>query len=186
MSDQPPDPLRQFIIDAHFNLAGVQDTLELHPDWLDVEYDWGEGNGTETPLGAAAHVGNAAIARYLLNEGAAITPAAAAMLGDRAALDALIDLDPANANADGAHGIPLLAHAVFSGSADLLDHLVSRGMRLDGVSSALLNAVSAGQVETARWALAHGADPTAKNYQGLTAAEIARESGHPELIALLG
>lgn len=178
------DPLRQFVIFAHFNLEGVKQGLTDHPDWLEAEYDWGEGNGTETPLGAAAHVGNVAIARYLLEQGATITPAAAAMLGDKPALDALIDLDPANANQAGAHGIPMLAHAAFSGDVALLDHLVSRGTRLEGVSSAMLNAATFGHTEVVRWALAHGAAPDAKNYQDKTAADLARENDFPDILAL--
>lgn len=183
MTDQE-DPIRQFVIFAHFNLEGVQATLAEHPDWLNLEYDWGGESGTETPLGAAAHVGNAAIARYLIEQGAPITPAAAAMLGDQPALDAFIDLDPANANFIGAHGIPLLPHAAFSGNPALLDHLLSRGTRPDGLSSAMLNAATYGHIDVVRWALDHGADPAAQNYQGKTAADIARENGFDDIAAL--
>jgi ankyrin repeat protein len=181
----PPDPLRQFIIAAHFDLAAVQAALAAHPDWLDIAYDWGAEGGTETALGAAAHVGNRPIARYLLAEGATITPAAAAMLGDRAALDALIDLDPDNANAAGAHGIPLLAHAAFQPDPDLLDHLLARGTRPEGLGLVLLNAATAGHAEVVRWALAHGADPTTRNYQGKTAAEIAQQAGFDHVLDAL-
>ena len=179
------DALRQFVIFAHFNLDGVKATLAEHPDWLEATYDWGEGNGTESPLEAAAHVGNVAIARYLLGEGATITPAAAAMLGDKPALEALIDLDPQNANQQGAHGIPLLAHAAFSGDVGLMEYLIARGTRLEGVSLALLNAANLGHLEVVRWALAHGANPAAKNYQDLTAANLARQGGFNDVVALL-
>lgn len=183
MSEQS-DPIRQFVTFAHFNLDGVKQILAEHPEWLEIEYDWGEEGGTETPLQAAAHVANAEIARYLIEEGATLIPAAAAMLGDKPALDALIDLDPANANLNGGHGIPLLAHAAFSGNAALLDHLVSRGTRLEGVSLALLNAAANGHTEVVKWALAHGADPAAQNYQGKTAADLARESDFTDILAL--
>jgi ankyrin repeat protein len=176
--DNENDPIRQFVISAHFNLEAVKKDLADHPEWLEIEYDWGDAGGTETPLQAAAHVANADIAHYLLEQGAA-------MLGDRAALDALINHDPANANLSGAHGITLLTHAAFTGDIGLLEHLLKRGTRLEGVSTILVNAASVGDIDIARWALAHGANKAATNYKGQTAADLAREGGFEDVLALL-
>ncbi|MBK8138052.1 MAG: ankyrin repeat domain-containing protein [Chloroflexi bacterium] len=185
MTDQPPDPLRQFMIAAHFNLEGVKAGLKDHPEWLTIDYDWGEQGGRETPLGAAAHVGGTHLAQYLLGCGAPLTPAAAAMLGLRGALEAFIDADPANANVPGAHGIPLLAHAAFSGDVELVEMLKARGNTLAGVSMGLINAVSAGHAAMAAWMLANGADASAKNYQGKSALDIAEANGFTEIVTLL-
>jgi hypothetical protein len=61
--------IREFVIAAHGDLAAVQATLAEQPDWLNVEFDWSPGGGTETPIQAAAHVGNREIATYLLARG---------------------------------------------------------------------------------------------------------------------
>lgn len=185
MSEQPPDPLRQFMIAAHFNLEGVKAGLKDHPEWLTLNYDWGEQGGFETPLGAAAHVGSTHLAQYLLGCGAPLTPTAAAMLGLIGALEAFIDANPANANFPGAHGIPMLAHAAFSGDVGLLDLLKARGNSLAGVSMGLVNAASAGHTDAAAWMLANGADPSVKNYQGKTALDIAEANGFTAIVTLI-
>lgn len=183
MSEQN-DPIRQFVIFSHFNLDAVKTTLEEHPDWLNIEYDWGEG-GTETPLGAASHVGNRAIADYLLGMGAPITPTTAAMLGQRATLEALVAKDAAAADAKGAHDIPMLAHAAFSGDVALVRWLLANGCSRDGLDIALGYAAGAGQVAMTAYLLGLGADPSATNYQGKTAAEIATDAGYEVIAALL-
>lgn len=184
MTDQS-DPLREFVIAAHFNLDGLKAGLEAHPEWLNVEHDWGPEAGRETPLGAAAHVGNRQIAEYLLDQGAPLTPAAAAMLGRKDALEAFIDADPANASATGAHGIPLLAHAAFSGDVSLVEMLKARGNDGSGVSMGLIHAAGAGHIDMAAWMLANGANVTAANYQGKTALDIAQANGRDDIVALI-
>jgi ankyrin repeat protein len=184
MTDQP-DPLREFVIAAHFNLDGVKAGLEAHPEWLNIDYDWGPEGGMETPLGAAAHVGNRQIAEYLLDRGAPLTPAAAAMLGRKDALEAFIDADPANASAPGAHGIPLLGHAAFSGDVSLVDMLKARGNDGSGVSLGLIHAAGAGHTAMAAWMLDNGADVAAQNFQGKTALDIAQANGRDDIAALI-
>lgn len=179
------DPLRQYMIAAHFNLDGVKAGLKDHPEWLNIEYDWGPEGGLETPLGAAAHVGNRRIAEYLLGLGAPLTPAAAAMLGMMGALEAFIDTDPASANVRGAHGIPILGHAAMSGRVDICDLLMANGCDGAGVTLGLLNAAAGGDLAMARWMLEHGADATKTNYQGKTVLELAQASGNADLVALI-
>ncbi|GIK29823.1 MAG: ankyrin repeat domain-containing protein [Chloroflexi bacterium] len=182
---QQNDPHRQVMIAAHFDLDGVKAGLKGHPEWLNIEYDWGPEGGLETPLGAAAHVGNRRIAEYLLGLGAPLTPTTAAMLGMTGALEAFIDTDPASVNARGAHGIPLLGHAAFSGRVAVCDFLMANGCDGAGVTLGLLNAAGRGDSGMARWMLEHGADATATNFQGKTVLELARASGSADLVALI-
>lgn len=184
MAEQP-DPLRQFMIAAHFNLESVKAGLREHPEWLNIVYDWGEGGGLETPLGAAAHVGTRSVAEYLLGRGAPLTPHAAAMLGMKSAVEAFIDADPAAVNAPGAHGIPLMTHAAISGDVEIAEVLKARGSKLEGVTSGLHMAAGAGHTAMVEWLLAHGADVMAGNYQGKTALELAEANGHADIVTVI-
>ena len=165
--------------------GGRQSGLEAHPEWLNIDYDWGPEGGMETPLGAAAHVGNRTIAEYLLEQGAPLTPVAAALLGLKDALAAFIDTDPANASAPGAHGIPLLGHAAFSGDVSLVEMLKARGNDGSGVSLGLIHAAGVGHTAMVAWMLDNGANVDAQNFQGKTALDIAQASGHDDIAALI-
>ena len=63
---------------------------------------------------AAAQVGSANVAQFLLKHGAPLEICTAAMLGMRDVVEHWLNEDPQNANATGAHGIPLLPHAIWS------------------------------------------------------------------------
>src|SRR4051794_16543660 len=117
MSEQqtyPTDTVRAFVIAAHGDLATVQTMLAEQPGLLNQEYDWGPG-GLEDGLAGASHVGQRAVAEYLLEQGAPLTICTAAMLGDLAQVRRFLDGNPALANARGAHQIPVLVHAALSG-----------------------------------------------------------------------
>jgi ankyrin repeat protein len=130
-------------------------------------------------------VGNRAIAEYLLAQGAPLDICAAAMLGRRDAVEHFLENDSALIQAHGAHGIPLLTHAAFSGDVELVAMLYEHGAQ-EGASSALSNAVGKGHANLARWLLNNSdADPNWQNYQGKTALDLARERGDDALIALL-
>jgi ankyrin repeat protein len=177
-------PIREFVLAGHGNLDRVKELLAADPTLIDAAHEWQPGD-TETAIQAAAHVGNPAIARFLLEQGAPLAICTAAMLGERAAVEALLQTDPAQIQAVGAHGIPLLAHAAFSGDVELFAWLVEQGAQ-GGVSSALQHAVVKGHTPLVRWILEHGSpDLTLKNYQGLTALDLALEHGQSEIAALL-
>lgn len=97
----------------------------------------------------------------------------------------LLDSDRALIRATGAHGIPLMAHAALSGNVDLVQTLFARGVQ-EGMSFALVNAVSKGHVGVARAILDRGApDLGWKNYQGKTALDIATARDDTVMIELL-
>ena len=134
MSDAPPqlDPalVEAFVGNAHGDLARVQELLAGEPALVNAAWDWGSGDW-ETALGAAAHMGAREIALFLLDHGARLDLFAAAMLGYVDIVGAILDAHPEMRDAQGPHGIPLLAHARKGGEAaravvELLDGAAAR------------------------------------------------------------
>jgi len=187
MSTAPLDPetVRAFVAAGHADLPRVRALLAENPALRDVEHPWAPGD-TETALGAASHVGNRAIAEFLLAEGAPLTISAAAMLGRTADVERLLEEEPSRIAERGAHGIPLLAHAALSGDVDLVALLHGRGAR-EGVSFALHNAARSGDADIVRYFMEHDApDLGWTDFAGKTAAEVAAAGGHDAVLALLG
>jgi len=186
MSDSPSaDLVRAFVIAGHGDLATVRSMLAAHPSLRDAGHAW-QPDDVETAIMAAAHVGQAPIATFLLDAGAPLAIHTAAMLGRTADVERLLAEDPARLDTRGAHGIPLLAHAALSGDADLVARLHGRGAR-EGVSFALHNAAGRGHAEIVRYLLANDTpDLTWQDYQGKTAREAAAAGGHDEVVELLG
>jgi hypothetical protein len=118
MSDRPPalDPgaVEAFVAKAHGDLDYVRSALATEPGLLNAAWDWGGGDW-ETALGAAGHMGRRDIAELLLAAGARIDIYVAAMLGDVATVQAILDAHPEARDAPGPHGIPLRAHAEAGG-----------------------------------------------------------------------
>lgn len=185
MRTSPPlEQIREFVIAGHGDLERVKTTLEENPVLLNLAYPWSETD-YETAIQAASHVGNAAVAEFLLAQGAPLAIYTAAMLGRTTEVTRLLQEDPEGVKTVGAHGIPLLPHAALSGEADLVKMLFERGAQ-EGASMALSNAVAMGHVAVARWLLENAQpDLEWKNYQGKTALEIATESGFSEIIELI-
>jgi hypothetical protein len=118
--DRPPalaaSLVQEFIGVAHSDLNRVTELLAQEPALIHAAWDWGGGD-FETALGAAAHMGRADIARFLLEKGARIDLFAAAMLGDMAMVQTVLASYPNALHVPGPHGIPLIAHAKAGGTA---------------------------------------------------------------------
>jgi hypothetical protein len=112
----PPELVQEFVSNAHGNLERVQELLAQQPALVNAAWDWGGGDW-ETGLGAAAHMGRADIANFLLGRGARLDIFAAAMLGQLEVVKAMLAARPEARHAPGPHGIPLLAHAQAGGAA---------------------------------------------------------------------
>ena len=108
--------VQEFIRVAHADLNRVDELLAQEPALIHATWDWGGGD-FETALGAAAHMGRADIARFLLDHGARIDLFAAAMLGDLPLVQATLAAYPNALHVLGPHGIPLIAHAKAGGAA---------------------------------------------------------------------
>jgi uncharacterized protein len=174
------EEIRNFVLPAHGNLAAVKKMLAENPALLNAMYvEW-----KETALGAASHVGNREIAEYLLSQGAPLTICTAAMLGDTGSVAEFLKADPGQATATGAHDIPVLAHAAYSGKTEIADLLVANGGG-EGVDGALVNAASSGHLQMAQWLLARGANPNTENFEGKTALRLAIDKGHTQVADLL-
>ncbi len=179
-----PEIIREFVIASHFNLSKVQAMLGERPSLLTVRHQWGE-NDFEDGLGAASHVGNRAIAEFFLEQGVPLSIFAAAMLGRTADVAAIIQADPTQANAHGAHGIPILFHAALSGEIALTKLLLDAGCN-EGFDSALHAAIMYGHADMVDWLLHNGAtDLQTKNYEGKTPLQKATELNQPVIIDLL-
>jgi ankyrin repeat protein len=177
------DLIREFVIAGHGNLEKVRKMLAERPDLLNTAYAWNE-NDHETAIQAAAQVGSASIAEYLLEKGAPLEICTAAMLGNKEEVQRRIRDNPGNINSTGAHGIPLLTHAAWSGNLELVRYLFRNGAKA-GASSALHNAVARGHYDLVVWLVENASpDLNAKNFQGKTALSLAIESKQ-EIIAQL-
>jgi len=95
---------------AHANLDKVKSLVNNRPELANAAWDWGFGDW-ETAIGAAAHMGRKDIAEFLLSHGARPDHFTFAMLGDLAAVKAMIEARPGLQKVPGPHGIPLLQHA---------------------------------------------------------------------------
>lgn len=183
-TDLSPDLIRDFVLASHGNLARVEALFAEHPTLLTAVYDWGP-SGLEDGLGAAAHVGNRAIAEFFLGHGVPLNICTAAMLGRTEDVKAFLDADPSSANARGAHGISLMFHAAMSGDVSLAQMLVDRGC-IEGFDHALHGAIMHGREAMVEWLLTHGVtDINTPDYQGKTPLTRAEEGGQPGIAALL-
>ena len=169
-----------FIIQCHFNLDAVKRKLESEPG-LAKAYN---PETIESALGAAGHVGNEDIAKYLLAHGAKPELAASAMLGQRDVVEAAIKKDPELAKSGGAHNIPLAFHVALSGDVEMMQLLWDAGAQ-EHVKRSLLGAVMKNRFEMAKWLLEHGGASDLKDFQGRNPLEVAVQSGFAEMADLL-
>jgi hypothetical protein len=132
MSDETtekPMPLalelvNEFVMVSHGNLARVKELLAQDARLIHAAWDWGGGD-FETALGAAAHVGNQEIARFLLANGARMDLFAAAMLGELQIVQSLLTTFPEQAQVLGPHKIPLILHARAGKAEEVVRYLES-------------------------------------------------------------
>jgi len=170
------EQIREFVIAGHGNLEKVRQMLAENPELLNVSYRWNE-NDTETAVQAAAQVGSAIVAQFLLKQGAPLEICTAAMLGMQDEVVRRLNEDPRNANATGAHGIPLLPHAVWSENLRLVQLVFERGAK-SGATLALHNAVSRGNYEIVEWLLDNaGPDVRTQQRQNSSASQTTRRHG---------
>jgi ankyrin repeat protein len=178
------EQIREFVIAGHGNLEKVKQMLAEAPQLLNASFRWSE-NDSETAVQAAAQVGSATVAHFLLKQGAPLEICTAAMLGMRDEVEARLNSDPRNANAAGAHGIPLLPHAVWSEDPRLVQLVFERGAK-SGATLALHNAISRGNYELVEWLVDNaGPDIRAKNFQGKTPLAVATERKNDRIVAFL-
>jgi hypothetical protein len=127
---------REIVGASHAQEAKVRELIEARPALVHAWWDWGFGDW-ESPLGAASHVGQRAIAEFLIQRGARVDIFAAAMLGLTDVVRAFVAARPGVQRALGPHGIPLRAHAQAGGerAAETLAYLDSLGDAGKGIAT---------------------------------------------------
>lgn len=123
-----PELVRELVIVSHFDLKRVREIVEPHPSLARAAWDWGFGDW-ESPLGAASHMGNQGIAKYLIEKGARPSLFSATMLGHLEVVRAFVSAQPGVQRIRGPHSISLLAHAKAGGpeARSVYDFLQSLG-----------------------------------------------------------
>lgn len=125
----PPERVQATVGQSHRSLEHVMQLVEETPLLANACWDWGGGD-FETPLEAAAHTGQRAIAEYLLSKGARPSLFAAGMLGQLELVKAFMAADPHAHLIPGPHGFTLL-HCVKAGqeaAQPVLDWLLAQGV----------------------------------------------------------
>lgn len=111
---QPPELAREMVTVAHFDLNRVKELVDARPSLARAAWDWGFGDW-ESALGGASHMGNRAIAEYLISKGARPSLFSAAMLGQLEVVKAFVAAQSDVQRIRGPHSISLLAHAKAGG-----------------------------------------------------------------------
>lgn len=181
------DLVKDFVGKAHQrDLAPMKDMLQREPTLVHASWDWGSGDW-ESALQAAAHTGSREMALFLLDRGARLDLFAAAMLGELAVLRTAVETFPGALQVPGAHGIPLLSHAIAGQTLALKvrDYLLERGVnvnaRHNNGMTPLMIAVQTGQRDTVRLLLSKGADAKAKARNGQTVLELSLKRGQADI-----
>src|SRR5690349_10840768 len=105
----PAEKVKEFVIAGHGNLDKTKSLLRELPSLLYATWDWGGGD-FETALEGAGHVGNKAIANFLIDAGARTNLFVLTMLGKTPIVKAYLETWPGYLNARGPHGLTLLHH----------------------------------------------------------------------------
>jgi hypothetical protein len=123
-----PSLMKDVVGLSHSNLARVKEMVQQHPALAKASWDWGYGDH-ETALGAASHVGQRAIAEFLLENGAPPTLFSATMLGQLDVVKAFMAATPGLQKIRGPHSLALMVHAKAGGppAAAVVAYLESIG-----------------------------------------------------------
>ena len=120
--------VREFVYYAHSDLEKVKQLFNNSPHLINSTVDWGDGD-FESALGAASHVANEEIARYLIEKGARVDIFTMAMLGLTDNVINFLKEFPNTINTVGPHGFTLLHHSdIGVDSTELSNYLKDNGL----------------------------------------------------------
>jgi len=105
---------REVVGASHANLDRVKELVTQRPELANSVVDWGMGD-FETAIGAASHVGRRDIAELLMSFGARPDLFTFAMLGNVAAVRAIVEAMPGIQRLTGPHSLTLMSHARAGG-----------------------------------------------------------------------
>ena len=164
-----------FVMASHHDLNTVKKLLQQDPELVHARATW-----DETPLGAAAHVGNKEIMGWLLEHGATPEVCAWAALGNLDEVMKSVHKDPTCARARGAHGLSMVFHAIIGGNFEVLKCLVEHGAPVnepEGTITPLHIAVVKEDRQMIEFLLEHGAKKQLRDREGKTPLERAQLIG---------
>jgi hypothetical protein len=126
----PAEKVKEFVSAGHNNLEKVKQLLTEFPTLIYASYDLGSGD-FETALEGAGHVGDKAIAQYLIEAGARTNMFVLTMLGKTSIVKPYLEAFPQYVQARGPHGLTLLHHANRGGedARELKEYLESKGLK---------------------------------------------------------
>ena len=177
------EQIDEFVVASHHDFDKIQKMLADQPALLNENATW-----VETPIQAAAHVGNRPIAEYLLEQGAPLDICTAAVLGLEEEVAGILADEPEAAQAVGAHHIPVMFYPAIGGYISIAERLLAAGSDInagEGGNTPLHGAAGFGQPEMVRWLLDHDANPFALDYNGKAPIEVAQANGHTVIVELL-
>lgn len=174
--------INEFVVASHFDMPKVREMLEKQPLLLNENAEW-----IETPVQAAAHVGNREIAEFLLAKGAPLDICTAAMLGQVDTVKSMLAADPELKDATGAHNLGVLFYPAIAGNMEIAEILYAAGASVNpgGSQSPLIGAIVGKHLDMVRWLLDHDADPYATDFNGRTALDVAEANDFGEAADLL-
>lgn len=130
-----PDPIdnetiKEFVLAGHGDLAKVKEMVSEISNLIYCRYDWGGGDFEEAIEGAG-HVGNKAIANYLIEKGARVNLFVLTMLGKTDLVKPALEAYPNLVFAKGPHGFSLLHHAQKGGeeAEELYEYVSEKGLK---------------------------------------------------------
>jgi uncharacterized protein len=179
--------IEQSVIDecvgnAHGNLEKVREIVDRHPEAVNGRATWGE-----TPIEAAAQMGSREIVEYLLERGAPLDFLTACVLGREDQVRERLESDPELATKRGVHELAPLYFAAIGGNLEVAELLLAAGADVDARAESAApvhGAVMGRSAAMLRWLLEHGADPSATDFKGRGAKQLALEMDQPELAEL--
>lgn len=173
----------ELVGNAHGNLARVQEILSLHPELINATATW-----KETPIQAAAQMGNRPIMQFLIDHGARIDFCTKLAMAQVEKAHADLQADPALAQSRGVHDLPALYFAAIGGSVPAAHMLLDAGADVNAKAEAaapIHGAVMGGNPEMVRFLVESGADLSLPDYKGRDARSLALDIGRSDIAKLI-
>ena len=173
----------ELVGNAHGNLARVQEILSAHPELVNATATW-----KETPIEAAAQMGNRAIMQFLIGQGAPAEFLTKLAMGQVEEARADLKADPGLAASRGVHDLPVLYFAAIGGSVPAAHMLLDAGADVNAKAEAaapIHGAVMGGNPEMVRFLVESGADVSLPDYKGRDARSLAQDMGRGDIAKLI-